>query len=215
MKRAVFTLWLLLAAVAATGAKRAYATRIRIQRPATAYSGRLHRHAAAPAPRTDGECAPCTAGRLLRVEPRDRGARTENRAPQLDAQFQAQRQLQLRIVGHLQPELSGQQHPDMDDDHDRARAKLVERRGFALDPARRDFQPPQQDQAAEEAYREYPVRPRPLVRRVAHEDHRRLHHGRRAALDPAERRRSQDHVRGTIPHDRSGLRQRQGSTRRR
>lgn len=97
----------------------------------------------------------------------------------------------------------------MDDDHDRARAKLVERRGFALDPARRDFQPPQQDQAAEEAYREHPVRPRPLVRRVAHEDHRRLHHGRRAALDPAERRRSQDHVRGTIPHDRSGLRQRQ------
>ena len=28
---------------------------------------------------------------------------------------------------------------------------------FVLDPARRDFQPPQQDQAAEEAYREYPA----------------------------------------------------------
>ena len=127
--------------------------RIRIQRPAAAFARRLHQPAAAAAAPAARKRAQHAAGGVLQQSRRDTGARTEERAPQLAALLQAQRQLQLRFVGHLQPELSGQQQPDLDHDHHGPRAELVERRGVVLAADRRDIQPPQQDQTAEKAHR--------------------------------------------------------------
>lgn len=103
--------------------------RIRIQRPAAAFARRLHQPAAAAAAPAARKRAQHAAGGVLQQSRRDTGARTEERAPQLAALLQAQRQLQLRFVGHLQPELSGQQQPDLDHDHHGPRAELVERPG--------------------------------------------------------------------------------------
>ena len=102
--------------------------RIRIQRPAAAFARRLHQPAAAAAAPAARKRAQHAAGGVLQQSRRDTGARTEERAPQLAALLQAQRQLQLRFVGHLQPELSGQQQPDLDHDHHGPRAELVEPR---------------------------------------------------------------------------------------
>ena len=103
--------------MAAAGCRRRDGTgqlprlRIRIQRPAAAFARRLHQPAAAAAAPAARKRAQHAAGGVLQQSRRDTGARTEERAPQLAALLQAQRQLQLRFVGHLQPELSGPRPP--------------------------------------------------------------------------------------------------------
>lgn len=68
-------------------------------------------------------------------------------------------------------------------------------RSVVLAADRRDIQPPQQDQTAEKAYRTGRAGHGALARRAAHQGHPAIHAGRPAAFGPAERRRSHGHGR--------------------